>query len=85
MNRFLLVATLLAVTACAIPGLQPNPSEPFSHVTEPEIICERMVPTGSLLPVMVCRRQSDIARRQEADQELFDRIKRNTAIGASRL
>ena len=64
------------IPAEMIPGLR----EP-----EPEIVCERVVPTGSVLPVEVCRRQSDIARKTEYDQEMFDNIKRNTAIGNSRL
>lgn len=64
------------IPAEMIPGLR----EP-----EPEIVCERVVPTGSVLPIKVCRRQSDIARKTEADQELFNDIKRSTANGASRL
>ena len=61
-------------------GMIPGIREP-----EPEIVCERMVPTGSVLPVEVCRRKSDIARKTEADQQIFDDFKRNTALGNSRL
>ena len=64
------------IPAEMIPGIR----EP-----EPEIVCERVVPTGSVLPVTVCRRQSDIDRKTEADQKIFDDFKRNTAIGNSRL
>ena len=64
------------IPAEMIPGLRES---------ELEIVCERVVPTGSVLPVEVCRRRSDIARKTDADQEIFDDIKRSTAIGASRL
>ena len=64
------------IPAEMIPGLRPP---------EPEMVCERVVPTGSVLPIEVCRRKSDIARKTEYDQEMFDNIKRNTAIGNSRL
>lgn len=69
----------------------PSPSEipaemiPGRPVPEPAIVCERVVPTGSVLPVQVCRHRDAIERKQEADQEIFDDIKRNTALGNSRL
>ncbi len=52
---------------------------------EPAIVCERVVPTGSILPTRVCRNRSQMERKQEADREIFDDIKRNTALGNSRL
>lgn len=71
------------------PNASKTPAEMMPHFrmaeTEPEIVCDRVVPTGSILPVKVCRRRSEIERKTEADQELFDDIKRNTAIGTSRL
>lgn len=57
---------------------------PQLPIAEPEIICTREIPTGSLLSVEVCRRQSDVVRRQEADQKIFEGIKDRTAVGASR-
>ena len=62
------------------PEMIPNPVAP-----EPQIVCERVVPTGSILPVKVCRHQAEISKQQEADQRAIDTIKRNTALGASRL
>ena len=69
------------------PSVSEIPSEMIPGLREPEleIICERVAPPGSLHKVEVCRRRSDIARRTQSDQELFDDIKRNTANGASRL
>ena len=69
------------------PNVSETPAEmiPGLRTPEYEIVCERVVPTGSHLSVEVCRRPSDIARKTEADQQLLDDIKRNTAIGASRL
>ena len=69
------------------PKVSETPAEmiPQVHSSEPEIICDREIPTGSRLPVEVCRRKSDIQQRQETDQRIFDRIKQRTAIGASRL
>lgn len=58
---------------------------PGRPVPEPAIVCERVVPTGSVLPIEVCRHRSEIERKREADQEIFDDIKRNTALGNSRL
>ena len=62
------------------PSMIPGIVEP-----EPAIVCERVVPTGSILPVKVCRSRSEIDRKEQADQEIFDDIKRNTAIFNSRL
>jgi len=62
------------------PSMIPGRLEP-----EQSIVCERVVPTGSILPVKVCRTRSEIERKEHADQEIFDDIKRNTAIFNSRL
>lgn len=62
------------------PSMIPGRLEP-----EPAVVCERVVPTGSILPVKVCRSRTEIERKEEADQEIFDDIKRNTAIFNSRL
>ena len=53
--------------------------------TEDAIVCERVVPTGSVLPRKVCRHQSEIDQRSLEDQRTFDNIKSNTANAASRL
>ena len=62
------------------PSMIPGRVEP-----EPAIVCERVVPTGSILPTKVCRTRAEIERKEQADQEIFDDIKRNTAIFNSRL
>jgi hypothetical protein len=62
------------------PSMIPGVAKP-----EPAIVCERVVPTGSILPTKVCRTQAEIERKEQADQEIFDDIKRNTAIFNSRL
>lgn len=69
------------------PNVSETPAEmiPGLRTPEHEIVCERVVPTGSVLPVEVCRRRSDIERKTEFDQQLFDDIKRSSAIGTSRL
>ena len=54
-------------------------------MAESAIVCERVVPTGSILPVRVCRHRSDIERNRTTDQKMIDDIKRSTANGASRL
>ena len=58
---------------------------PGRAAPETSIICERVYPTGSILPTKVCRDKSEIEKKQEFDQEVFDDIKRNTALGNSRL
>ena len=52
---------------------------------EPQIICERVRPTGSILPTKVCRHVTDIERKTEYDQDMFKDIKDNTALGNARL
>ena len=58
---------------------------PGRATTDPGIVCERVVPTGSVLPVKVCRERSDIELKEKQDQRVFDDIKRHTANGVSRL
>jgi hypothetical protein len=69
------------------PSVSKNPAEMVqqTQMAEPEVVCERVVPTGSSLSVRVCRRTADIERNQREDQKLFDDIKRNSNIGTSRL
>lgn len=75
------IEVLEAPNVSEIPAeMIPGRSEP-----EPAIVCEKVVPTGSIIPVRVCRDRSYIQRKQEADQEIFDDIKRNTALGNTRL
>ncbi len=52
---------------------------------EPLIVCERVYPTGSILPVKVCRDRAAAEKKTEYDQEMFDDIKKNTALGNARL
>lgn len=66
-------------------GEAPASMIPDSAELEAAIVCERVVPTGSVLPARVCRHQSEIDRKRATDEKIFDDIKRNTAIGASRL
>ena len=69
------------------PKVDEIPPSMIPGMTEPElaIVCERVVPTGSILPVTVCRDRLAAEKKQAADQEIFDDIKRNTAIFNSRL
>lgn len=69
------------------PGVEQIPPSMIPSRVAPEtsVVCERVYPTGSILPTKVCRDKTDIQRKQEADQEIFDDIKRNTAIFNSRL
>jgi hypothetical protein len=72
------------IEAIEAPGVSETPMPP-PRMVEPEVVCERMVPTGSTLPIKVCRLQSDIDRNHETDLRLMDDIKRSTMNGASRL
>ena len=58
---------------------------PPPRLVESDVVCEWTIPTGSTLRVKVCRRQSDIDRNRITDQRLIDDIKRNAALGTSRL
>lgn len=75
------IKELEAPTASEIPAeMIPGRAEP-----EPAIVCERVVPTGSVLAIKVCRNKEEIERKREADQEMFRDIQNNTALGNSRL
>lgn len=69
------------------PAVTKMPAEmiPGRPAQEPAVVCDRVIPTGSVLPIEVCRNRVDIERKREADQEMFMDIKNNTAFGISRL
>lgn len=69
------------------PTVAETPAEliPGRPTPETAIVCEQTRRPGSVLPVQVCRDKVDIELRRAADQELFDDIKRNTALFTSRL
>ena len=50
---------------------------------EPAIVCERVYPTGSIIPVKVCRDVAAAQRKTDRDQRIFDHVKRGSAIGGS--
>lgn len=65
------------------PIIREEPPEIASQVPLPqgEIVCRWEIPTGSRLRKKVCSEKSFVEKKREADQEIFDDIKRNTAIG----
>lgn len=69
------------------PGVEQVPPTmiPGRVVSEEPVVCERVIPTGSILPTKVCRDRRYMEAKEEADREIFDDIKRNTAIGNTRL
>ena len=69
------------------PTVTETPAEliPGRPAQEPAVVCERVIPTGSMLPIKVCRNRADVDRKREADQEIFSDIKDNTVLGTSRL
>lgn len=75
------------IEAIEAPQVETTPASKFPGrpTGDPAIVCERVVPTGSVLPVKVCRTRSDIESKEKQDQRVFDDIKRNTANGVSRL
>ena len=66
------------------PDAPKTPTEEMPHVqaTQPGVVCEKVIKTGSIMPTTVCRRQSDIKRREDSDQRKYEDIKRNTTLGA---
>ncbi|MGI9221840.1 MAG: hypothetical protein ACR2QS_12485 [Woeseiaceae bacterium] len=77
-------AAIEALQAPQVDEVQPG-NIPGRGVPESTVVCEKVYPTGSVLPTKVCRDRTNIDRKQEADQRIFDDIKRNTAIGNTRL
>ena len=68
------------------PDVRETPAAMIPRIQrEPEVICEKVRPTGSIIPVEVCRRRADIEKQRQDDQEAFGKIKSNTANAASRL
>lgn len=69
------------------PGVEELPPAmiPGRVVEDDPIVCERIIPTGSILPTKVCRDRRFIELKEDADRDMFDDIKRNTAIGNTRL
>ena len=65
------------------PKVSETPAAMIPGRVEPEdqIVCERVTPTGSKISKKVCRDKAEVARKSEYDQDMFDDIKRNTAIG----
>lgn len=62
-----------------------NTMPPLEPLVPQELTCEWVIPTGSKMRKKVCNKPSAINRKREADQKIFDDIKRNTAIGNSQL
>lgn len=56
---------------------------PDQPTPESAIVCERVVPTGSIIPVKVCRDLNSVARKSEQDRKIFDDIKTGSAIGGA--
>ena len=69
------------------PQVTKTPSEriPGALLPEDAVECEQTTRPGSILPVRVCNDKRAVDARRAADQELFDNIKRNTALFANRL
>ena len=68
------------------PDVRETPAAMIPRIQrEPVVICEKVRPTGSIIPVEVCRRRADIEKQRQDDQEAFGKIKSNTANAASRL
>ena len=76
-----------SIEAIEAPQVEKTPASQFPGrpAGDPAIVCERVVPTGSVLPVKVCRARTDIELKEKQDQRVFDDIKRHTANGVSRL
>ncbi|MGI9271102.1 MAG: hypothetical protein ACR2QT_04960 [Woeseiaceae bacterium] len=74
-----------SIEALEAPSASETPAEmmPIAPPPEPEIICHKVVPTGSILPVKVCRTPEEIARKEAADKEIFRDIKNNSALGGA--
>lgn len=64
---------------------EPPVSVPEEPVAERELVCRWEIPTGSRMRRKVCSTKSFVDKKREADQEIFDDIKRNTAIGNATL
>lgn len=76
-----------SIEALDSPEVEQIPHEliPGRAVSDDPIVCERITPTGSILPTRVCRDRRYMQLKENADREIFDDIKRNTALGNSRL
>jgi hypothetical protein len=71
MNRYVVIADSLLITACAALSSQPRQAQFSAN----DVVCRRETPTGSRIPIRVCRSRAEIEQRQTEDRELLKEIR----------
>jgi hypothetical protein len=71
MNRYLVVAGSLLITACAAFNPQPRQAQFSAN----DVVCRRETPTGSRIPVRVCRSRAEMEQRRTEDRNLLKEIR----------
>ena len=65
------------------PNVGETPPEmiPRAAKVESPVVCERVTPTGSRIPVRVCRSRAEIEEREKADQKMLREWQNKALIG----
>ena len=71
MNRYLVVVGSLLISACAALNSQPRQAQFSAN----DVVCRRETPTGSRIPVRICRSRAEIEQRQTEDRDLLKEIR----------
>lgn len=72
MNRYLILAGALFMTACAPLSSQPIQARDISN---DEVVCRREVPTGSRVGVRVCRSRAEMEQRRTEDRDSLREVR----------
>lgn len=65
----------LVLGACAATPPKPANGPPLAATAKPKLVCTREVPTGTILPVTVCRTPEEIEQRRQHDMDSMDKAK----------
>ena len=71
------------IEVVAVPGVAPAPAAAAQVASGAgsEVVCRREIPTGSRLPVRVCRSRAEIEARKERDQAWLDEKQQDGLAG----
>jgi hypothetical protein len=82
MNRILFIlSTVFILSNCASTGSDAKVAQTDLEVAqnhdEVELVCTKDYPTGSRIPVKVCRSQGQVAAERRYSKQFLDTVKRN--------
>jgi len=73
--RILSVVVLLASAGLSSAAIAGDPAQPAAKPVKEEKICQRLVPTGSMLPVKTCRTKAEWEKIANSGQGQLRQLK----------